>query len=218
MQPLLHPDRAGLAIGSGRFVKVLRARYAGMVLACGSRRDLGARMALGTAGSRDMKRRGPPDLEVGSDFRRVLLWVNSVEQLDPAVRIALLLARRGDGILHVVMGLDSPERYRRSSPRPLRVAPVTPEAIERVCTALADLYENVGRDRVEVHTMVLPGHPVEEVRRYARRHGIDVIVMGDQALEAEEAYADHLLRDPPCLVIVAAQGPRLLTHLQKEVP
>ncbi len=160
------------------------------------------------------------DPEVGPGYRRVLLWVHSATEVDPAFPVALLLTRRGSGILHVVMGLDSPGRYR---PAPSgRVEPLTPAAIERVCTALADLY-GAGRDTgpgddwregVEVHTMVLPGHPVEEVRRYARRHRIEVVVMGEQALDAEEAFGDHLVRDPPCPVVLVTQGPRLLAHLR----
>lgn len=153
-----------------------------------------------------------PVTEVGPAYRRVLLWVNSARQVDAALPIALLLARRGSGILHVVMGLDSPHRYRPGSAG--RPEPLTPQVIERVCTALADLYGDVGGETVEVHTMVLPGHPVEEIRRYARRHQIEVVVMGEQALDAEEAFGDHLLREAPCPVVLVAHGPRLLTHLQ----
>lgn len=155
-----------------------------------------------------------PTLEVGPAFGRVLLWVNSADRVEPALPLALLLARRGTGILYVVMGLDSPRRYRPGSSG--RVEPLTPETIERVCTALADLYGEAGGESVEVHTMVLPGHPVEEVRRFAKRHQMDVIVMGDQALEAEEAFGDHLLRDAPCPVVLFAQGPRLLEHLSRK--
>ncbi len=163
-----------------------------------------------------------PAAEHGPAYRRVLLWVNSADRVDPAFSVALLLARRGSGILHVVMGLDSPGRYRPVSAG--RVEPLTPQVIERVCTALADLYVGGGRaepvetggETVEVHTMVLPGHPVEEVRRYAQRHGIEVIVMGEQALDAEEAFGDHLLRDAPCPVVLVAHGPRLLTHLERK--
>lgn len=164
--------------------------------------------------SGEVARGTTPAADVGPAFRRVLLWVNSPDRSDPALSVALLLARRGSGILHVVMGLDSPGRYRPVSEG--RVEPLTPEVIERVCTALADLYGEAGGEAVEVHTMVLPGHPVEEVRRYARRHRVDVIVMGDQALDAEEDYGDHLLRDAPCPVVLFAQGPRLLSHLARK--
>ncbi len=162
--------------------------------------------------SGEATRTATPAAEVGPAYRRVLLWVHSADRADPALPIALLFARRGSGILHVVMGLDSPHRYRPESPG--RPEPLTPQVIERVCTALADLYGDAGGETVEVHTMVLPGHPVEEVRRYAQRHQVDVIVMGEQALDAEEAFGDHLLRDAPCPVVLVAHGPRLLTHLQ----
>ena len=50
--------------------------------------------------------------------------------------------------------------------------------------------------------MVLPGHPVAEIRRYARTQNIDLIVMGEQALAVEKTYGERLLDDAPCTVMV----------------
>jgi nucleotide-binding universal stress UspA family protein len=85
------------------------------------------------------------------------------------------------------MCLDSPEKK-----------PLTPEVIGQTGTELSTLYGN------DIHTMVLPGHPITEIRRYARTRNIDLIVMGEQALAVEEAYGERLLDDAPCMVMVLA--------------
>lgn len=157
------------------------------------------------------------ELRGGPVFWNVLCWVGSVENVDPAVGIAMLLACRKAGTVHIVLGLDSPHRYRRDLPPPKgRVEPLTPQLIDRMSNALEALYARMGSDIVSVHTMVLPGHPVEEVRRYARHHEIDLIVIGDQALMAEEAFGECLLSDPPCQVVLAASGKKLLSHLSRK--
>lgn len=159
----------------------------------------------------------PLNPEFAPVYWNVMCWVDSVEAVDPAMGIALLLACRKAGTVHVVLGLDSPNRYRKDPSVGMeRVEPLTPELIDRMSTSLASLYANMGGDAVNVHTMVLPGHPVEEVRRYAQHHEIDLIVIGDQALRAEEAFGKCLLSDPPCQVVLAASGKKLLSHLSRK--
>ena len=73
------------------------------------------------------------DYTGGPVFWNVLCWVGSVEDVDPAVGIAMLLACRKAGTVHVVLGLDSPHRYRRDLPPPKgRVEPLTPQLIDRM--------------------------------------------------------------------------------------
>ncbi|MDJ0764904.1 MAG: hypothetical protein QNJ97_18120 [Myxococcota bacterium] len=149
----------------------------------------------------------PPEIEValdkadvrskGLDFKKVLCWVNSTRIKDSVVALAKSLAATCNGKCHVVMGLDCPSRDRNQLPSngPGQL-PLTPEVIGRAETELAALY---GED---AHTMVLPGHPIAEVRRYARTQAMDIIAVGDQGLAVERAYGERLCDNAPCAVVV----------------
>jgi len=93
------------------------------------------------------------------------------------------------------MGLDAPVDQRFPARSEART-PLTPPVIARVGRRLADLY---GPD---VPTLVLPGHPVKEVRRYAQNHSVDLIVMGQQALRIEQNYGEKLAAHAPCTVMI----------------
>jgi len=144
-----------------------------------------------------------PTLLPGVPCRKVLCWVESVVEEDRVVRVAQALAALGRGVCHVVMGLDSPRRLDPppengdSTPR----APLPPELIGRADSQLAALY---GRG---VATMVLPGHPVEEVRRFARNRGVDLVVIGAQGLAVEREYDARVADDPPCAVMTLVLPP-----------
>ena len=95
----------------------------------------------------------------------------------------------------MVMGLDSPARFGERQGRAVQ-GPLTPEAINKAERQLAQLY------RDQPHIMVLPGHPVAEVRRYARNHNIDLIVMGEQAASIEQRYGERLADQCHCAVMI----------------
>lgn len=136
----------------------------------------------------------PLDLLPGVCCQTILCWVGSHDEQDGVVAVAAALARHGGGSLQVVMGLDSPHRFNDDGGGP--VTPLTPEVIARAERRLARLYGDGAR------TMVLPGHPVAEVRRYARNHRVDLIVMGSQALQVEESYGERLFEQAPCPVLI----------------
>jgi len=127
----------------------------------------------------------------GISCKAVLCWVGSSEEQEEVVKVAAALAHLGTGGIQVVMGLDSPNRFHGEGP----VDPLTPEVIGRAERRLARLYG-------PIRTMVLPGHPVVEVRRYARNHKVDLIVMGSQALQLEERYGERLYAHAPCPVLI----------------
>lgn len=124
---------------------------------------------------------------------RVVCWVDSTAQPDQIVRVARALARPSAGQCQVVMCLDA------ACPEPgSRPSPLTPERIGQTECQLADLYG------AGVSTLVLPGHPVAEIRRFALNNRVDLIVMGEQGLALERLYGQRLLEDPPCPVMVLA--------------
>lgn len=130
----------------------------------------------------------------GLPCKHILCWVGSAEERDPVVEVARALARQANGRSLVVMGLESGGRQQSGGP-PVQ-APLTPEVIIRAERRLSRLYGE------GVDTMVLPGHPVLEVRRYARNHAVDLIVMGEQGSDLEHKYGVRMADQAPCAVMV----------------
>ena len=122
----------------------------------------------------------------------VLSWVGATGDADPSVEVAAALARHWGGKCHVVAGLDVTREPGTLAPQ----APLTPEVIGRAEKRLAELYGD------SVHTMVLPGHGVHEVRRYARIHNVGLVVMGEQALAVERSYGEAFVDEAPCTVMI----------------
>lgn len=136
-----------------------------------------------------------------SSIKRILCWVTSMNRRDSSAMFGQSLARQNNAECHIVMGLDSPNQLpgTDSSLGALeKKAPLTPEVISKAERILARLYCDIDH----VRTMVLPGHPIQEIRRYARRHQIDLILMGNQGLSVEEKYGERLCESAPCAVIV----------------
>ena len=127
---------------------------------------------------------------------RVLCWVGSTEKPDSAVPLAQALARLHKGECHVVMSLDIPDGT-PSGTHSLsgRCTPLTPEIINRAKQELARLYGD------DVFTLVLPGHPITEIKRYARNKKVKLIIVGEQGLAAERDYGQKLCDDAPCTVL-----------------
>jgi hypothetical protein len=133
------------------------------------------------------------DFELLSNLcSRVLCWVCSSEKPDSAVPLAQALARLHRGECHVVMSLDAPSGTYSAS---ARSAPLTPEIINRAKQELGRLYSD------DVFTLVLPGHPIAEIKRYARNKKVSLIVVGEQGLAAERDYGQKLCDDAPCAVM-----------------
>lgn len=142
-----------------------------------------------------------PPLLPGISCKTILCWVGSSEEQDAVVAVARSLANHSRGRCQVVMGLDSPFHHHQQDQREHRdrlrsKSPLTPEVIGRAEKKLSKLYGS------GVHTMVLPGHPVAEVRRYARNHKIDLVIMGEQGLRVEHQYGERLADRAPCPVMI----------------
>jgi nucleotide-binding universal stress UspA family protein len=133
----------------------------------------------------------------GAPFKDVLCWVNSSEKRDWIVKIGRIIADSCEGRCHIVMCLDtsSPIGTQGSSKESIR-RPLTPEVISQAGGKLRKLYKG------EYHTMVLPGHPIAEIRRYALTRKMGLIVMGEQALDVEAAYGERLSDDVSCQMMI----------------
>jgi nucleotide-binding universal stress UspA family protein len=141
-----------------------------------------------------------PSLLPGISCKAILCWVGSSEEPDAVVAVASSLASQSRGRCQVVMGLDSPFHHQQDRQgrrdRFRSKSPLTPEVIGRAEKKLSELYGS------GVNTMVLPGHPVAEVRRYARNHNIDLIIMGEQGQRVEHQYGERLADRAPCPVLI----------------
>jgi hypothetical protein len=149
-------------------------------------------------------KKGFEDLELLTDLcSRVLCWVLSTEKPDSAVPLAQTLARLHRGECHVVMSLDVPSGI-SSGTHALsgRCNPLTPEIINRAKQKLANLYGD------DVFTLVLPGHPITEIKRYARNKKVKLIIVGEQGLAAERDYGQKLCDDAPCAVMTLFLPPQ----------
>jgi len=131
---------------------------------------------------------------------KVVCWVDSFVRRDHCVAVARALARSESGFHEVVLCLDSPCRSRQAAEL-CASGPLTPAVLGQAQARLAELYS------WESPTLVLPGHPPAEIRRYARHTGVDLLVMGEQALAQEQEYEDWICGDPPCAVLVLVLPP-----------
>lgn len=137
------------------------------------------------------------NLPRGMSLRKVMCWVNSTLEADWIVQIAKSLVSAYNGDCQVVMCMDRPtSTLRTAGSHPSGQTPLTPELLALAGQKLSEMY---GED---VRTMVLPGHPITEIRRYARTQQVDLIVMGEQALALEKVYGERLFDDAPCTVML----------------
>ena len=146
----------------------------------------------------------------GVHCNKVISWVDSFVSRDHSVAVARALAESGHGFHEVVLCLDSPCRTRLASE--LHVSgrsPLTPDVLSRAQARLSELY------RWESPTLVLPGHPPVEIRRYVHNNAVDLLVVGQQGLTLQREYREWVSDDPPCAVmflVVPATNPTARTH------
>ena len=136
------------------------------------------------------------DVLPGVKCEKVICWVNSVEASDRVVEVAKSFAAIGSEPCHVVMCLNPTSGHQGENRR--CCSPLTPELLCRAGERLKKLYG------AEVHTVVLPGHPVREVRRYASSHRADLIVIGEQGRQAERECGEQLIDAVSCAVLSLA--------------
>lgn len=143
-------------------------------------------------------------------------WVDSFARRDHSVAVARALAESGSGFHEVVLCLDSPCRSRLAEE--LQVSgrsPLTPEVLSHAQARLSELYS------WESPTLVLPGHPPAEIRRYAHNNSVDLLVVGQQGLCLQRELREWICDDPPCavmIVVLPAANPAAATPVPGLAP
>jgi nucleotide-binding universal stress UspA family protein len=64
---------------------------------------------------------------------------------------------------------------------------------------------------LDMGAVIMSGHPAEAIVDYARRHDIDIIVMGHRGMSNLQRFfvgsiADRVVDHAPCMVLVAGRG------------
>jgi nucleotide-binding universal stress UspA family protein len=137
-------------------------------------------------------------------FDTVVIATDGSESVQRAVSVALDISERFDATVHALYVVDASEV--ESSPEELRAE--MREALEsRADEALADVAGRADRD---VTTAVREGRPASEISSYARREGVDVVVMGTRGRHGTDRFligsvAERVVRSCPAPVLTVRQ-------------
>jgi len=139
-------------------------------------------------------------------FQNIVVPVDFSVQSAPAIEAAVDLSRRYDGLMTLVHVYDPlayalPEGY----------VLFTPSQFEQLMAALQQQLEETRKTAVElgalrVDTRLLQGFPAEEIKDYAARSGVDLIVMGTHGRGMLKhlllgSVAERVVRTAPCPVL-----------------
>jgi universal stress protein A len=145
-------------------------------------------------------------------LRKVCCPVDFSAESHVAMRHAAELAWRFGGDLTLVHVDDRPRRpadETLASPKDLDIGELE---LERTLASWRDQVEKITRKAVDY--VLLAGAPAEEIARFARAGGYDVVVMGTHGRTGREAWtlgsvAQAVVRDAPCTVAVVREPPHV---------
>ena len=122
-------------------------------------------------------------------FTNILAAIDRVTVVDTLVLTAARIAKQNNGKLHIIHVLESASTQNRQLTKHFKTGEeiVTGAAYEKavteeIKTVYADILKSCGNYEIRVS----PGFPWEEILRWARQIGTDLIVLGPHSTRAEE--------------------------------
>jgi len=122
-------------------------------------------------------------------FKNILVATELVEHCDTPVLIAMQIAKQNNAKLHILHVLESETRKDRRFVKHFRTGEeifcsteyqeTVKKEIQISCSVLLD-------PDVHYEIKVIPGFPWEEISRWAKKDGIDLILMGPHTKRADE--------------------------------
>jgi len=110
-------------------------------------------------------------------FKDILLPTDGSKGVDEAVNCAVAVAKRFNATIHVLFVAEPPRFYDYGAGMGLsEIMQSLQEAGGRIVSETAETIRESGV--LSVVEAVRQGHPAEEIIRYAKEEGIDLIVMG----------------------------------------
>ena len=139
----------------------------------------------------------------GKLFTTILVATDGSEMNRAAVEEALRIGRTCDSVVHVVYVADTSTL--ETGPADMMVGntwDVLPREGEKALARVRDAATDV-----HLETVLLHGKPAEEIVRYAREKGVDLIVIGSQGKQGIArlllgSVAEHVIRTAGCRVLV----------------
>ena len=139
-------------------------------------------------------------------FEKVLIATDGSEKNQPAVREGLEIARSCGSALYAIYVID--ETSLHSAQAEVLTADVYQRLKDEGEKAVLGVKRVAGG--VEVETRVLSGRPAQVITDFARRNGIDLIVVGSQGKSGLErlllgSVAENVIRMAECMVLVVKE-------------
>ena len=127
-------------------------------------------------------------------------------------KLTLLHVIYAEKINETLLGLDAMEYLTRVMSTPTEQAPYSPTlGMERLRAAanetLQEAVASVSGPRLAIETAIAEGRPSEEVLAFAKKEGVDLIVLGAHGRGAISkallgSVADHVIRQAECPVML----------------
>lgn len=109
------------------------------------------------------------------DIQKILVPTDFSEFTGPTLEIAEVFARKFDAEVHLLHVMEDPLLYASTTSAEYR------EPFERIATEKLDaIVAKFGDREIAVTTALSHGKPYVAINEYAKRHGIDLIVIGTQ--------------------------------------
>ena len=136
-------------------------------------------------------------------FTRILVATDGSTKNHAAVEEALRIGRACRSVVYAVYVADTGTL--ETGPSDMMIGDAWDIVLHEGEEALARIREMASGVRLE--TMKLEGKPAEEIVKYAREQGIDLIVIGTQGKRGIErillgSVAENIIRAAPCKVLV----------------